>query len=193
MRKKTQITQEDFNNLLEWFSSDRDEAAQKYEEIRIGLIKFFSYRGCPESESLADETINRVAKKHREFDFGNDVKLITYFYSFASKIYLEDYSERKRNSEKMEKLKALYRKGIYLEPKTSPAALCLEKCLADEVPGEKRFLLKYYSFEKNEKSESRRKMADELKINIQLLHTKISRLKKTLRGCLKKCLNEKKL
>jgi len=189
MRKKTPISQEDFDNLLRWFSPDADEAGKKYEEIRVGLIKYFSYRGCPESESLADETINRVAKKQSEFNLEKDFKLITYFYSFASKIYLEDYSERKRNTEKIDKLKAQYRRSVLLEPKISPAGVCLEKCLADRSAEERRFIRKYYSFEKSEKSEARRRMAEDLEINMQLLHTKISRLKKNLRECLKKCLN----
>src|SRR5689334_9508444 len=117
MRKKTQISQEDFDNLLAWFSNDADEGGKKYEEVRAGLIKYFYYRGCPESESLADETINRVATKLANFTFDGNFKLITYFYSFASKIFLEDYSERKRITAKIKIIEEQYQKKVYLEKK----------------------------------------------------------------------------
>ena len=45
MRTNTEITQEDLVRLLRWLAPDEEEAAQKYEEIRKGLIKFFHFRG----------------------------------------------------------------------------------------------------------------------------------------------------
>jgi len=192
MRKKTPISQEDFDSLLGWFSPDADEAGEKYEEIRAGLIKYFSFRGCPESESLADETLNRVAAKLDGFTFDGNFKPITYFYSFAAKIYLEDYNQRKRIAAKTVEIGAQYRKKVYLEKKSNPAADCLEKCLAKRPAEEKEILLKYYSFDKSEKAESRKKMAQAENIKVELLHTKISRLRKIVRECVKKCLNGKK-
>jgi len=192
MRKKTQISQEDFDNLLGWFSTDPDEAGKKYEEVRTGLIKYFYFRGCPESESLADETINRVAGKLVNFTKDGNFKLMTYFYSFASKIFLEDYSERKRIAAKIEIIEKQYQKKVYLEKKSNPAINCLEKCLAKHPDDERLLLLKYYSLEGREKMELRKKMAKEQEINMGLLHTKISRLKKIVRECLKNCLNDKR-
>src|ERR1044072_4845613 len=62
MSKELKPSSEDFDCLLAWFDVNRERAALRYEEIRRRLIKVFARRGCPEgdSESLADETINRV-------------------------------------------------------------------------------------------------------------------------------------
>jgi len=193
MRTKTEITQEDLARLLGWFSPDAEEAGQKYEEIRKGLIKFFYFRGCLDPETLADETINRVAVKIALVEFDGNVKQITYFYSFAAKIYLEDLTERKKIAAKSKQIAANFENREKLDKTNSSGSVCLEKCLAKHPPQERQLLLKYYSFGKNEKAEMRKKMADEQGINLEYLHTKISRLRKTVGICLRNCLNEIKL
>ena len=187
MREKTEITQEDFDGLLGWLSSEAEEAGKKYEEIRAGLINYFNYRGCLDSEALADETINRVAAKLAGIKFDENFKLASYFYSFAAKIYLEDYKKRKRFVSEHEDYPVLPPAA-----EKNPGAACLEECLAKHPAEERTLLIKYYGFGKSERAEQRRLLAAERKINILFLHTKISRLKKVLRECLKKCLDGKK-
>ena len=193
MRTKTEITQEDLARLLGWLAPDEETAAQKYEEIRKGLIKFFHFRGCADSETLADETFNRVAVKIAGVEFDGNVKQITYFYSFASKIYLEDLTERKKIAAKSKQIASKFEKQVKPEKTNSPGSVCLDKCLTKHPPQERQILLRYYSFGKNEKTEMRKKLADEQGINLEYLHTKISRLRKTVGECLRKCLNETKL
>jgi DNA-directed RNA polymerase specialized sigma24 family protein len=194
MKEKPQITQEDFNNLLGWFSADADEAGRKYEEIRRGLIRFFRFRGCSEAEDLTDETINRIAQKFENLKFDENIKTITYFYSFASKIYLEDYSKRKRNDSKTKQIELLIEEKIKsIEPEKSPALDCLEGCLDKEPVEMRNLLLEYYSLEKSEKMQLRKKLAEEQNINMQLLHTRIYRMRNILRDCIKNCLAKKKL
>jgi DNA-directed RNA polymerase specialized sigma24 family protein len=193
MRTKTEITQEDLARLLGWLAPDEEEAARKYEEIRKGLIKFFHFRGCADPETLADETFNRVSIKIAAVEFDGNVKQITYFYSFASKIYLEDLTERKKIAAKSKQIASKFEKKDKLDKTNSSGAVCLEKCLAKHPPQERQILLKYYSFGKNEKTEMRKKLADEQGINLEYLHTKISRLRKTVGECVRKCLNDMKL
>jgi DNA-directed RNA polymerase specialized sigma24 family protein len=187
MREKTEITQEDFDGLLGWFSSDAEEAGKKYEDIRQGLINYFHYRGCLDAEGLADEAINRVAAKLPTAQFNENFKFASYFYSFAAKIYLEDYKKRKKFVSEYEDL-------AILPPaeESNPGAVCLESCLAKHPAEERKLLIKYYGFGKSERARQRKLLAAEHKINILFLHTKISRLKKVLRACLKKCLDGKK-
>ena len=57
MKKEWDLNQNAFDNLLEWLDADRDRAAEKYEAIRLRLIKIFLCRGCSEAEELSDETV----------------------------------------------------------------------------------------------------------------------------------------
>src|SRR5262245_29668334 len=65
-RRKWALTQEAFDTLLVAFDADREIAGKKYLELRVALIRFFEWRGCPFPEDHADETINRVARKISE-------------------------------------------------------------------------------------------------------------------------------
>jgi DNA-directed RNA polymerase specialized sigma24 family protein len=166
MRKNSEITPKDFNGLLARLSPDAEEAGEKYEQIRKGLIKYFYYRGALDPESLTDETINRVAAKLPEAPRDEKFVLANYFYSFAANIFLEDYRKRKKIE-----------------------GACMKKCLAGRAPEESELLLKYYGFEKGDRNVRRKMLAAQQGISIELLHTKVSRLRKALRDCLKKCLN----
>ena len=63
MGRESDLSQEAFDRLLAWLNPNRALAGEKYEEIRRRLIKIFTCRGCTCPEVLADETINRVARK----------------------------------------------------------------------------------------------------------------------------------
>jgi DNA-directed RNA polymerase specialized sigma24 family protein len=193
MRKKNDITQEDFDGLLGWLSSDSAEAGKKYEEIRRGLINFFHFRGCFDAESLADETFNRVAAKLSIVQPDENFKLANYFYSFAGKIYLEDLKKRQKLVSGDDEFENLTAEGGAWAEENRPGVVCMEKCLASHQPDERTLLVKYYGFEKDDRAEQRRKLSDRENISIHLLQTKISRLRKILRDCLKKCLDGKKM
>src|SRR5215470_15256832 len=59
--RERQPTLEEFEKLLSWFDPDRDTAGHTFTLVHTRLIKVFTLRGCVDSESLADEVINRVA------------------------------------------------------------------------------------------------------------------------------------
>jgi DNA-directed RNA polymerase specialized sigma24 family protein len=193
MRKKIEITSKDFNGLLEFLSSDAEEAGIKYENIRQGLIKYFYFRGCLDPEALTDETINRVAMKLPEANFDEKFVLANYFYSFAANIYLEELRRRKRLVSIEEDIKPLATENGKSIKEDNPVSLCMEICILKHSPDERALLLKYYGFEKNERAEQRKILAAEQNISDGKLYVKISRLRKTLRECLKKCLNERNL
>src|SRR6266849_4177386 len=57
------LRQEDFERLLSWFDPDPERAGVAYEKIRWRLIAILTSRGCRAPEELADETIDRVARR----------------------------------------------------------------------------------------------------------------------------------
>src|SRR5260370_34983347 len=57
------IKQEDFDRLLMWLDPDPERAGLTYEKIRWRLVAILAARGCTCPEELADETIDRVARR----------------------------------------------------------------------------------------------------------------------------------
>lgn len=188
MKKQFGLVEENFNDLLNWFSVNRDEAGKQYEEIRNGLIRFFYFKGCPDAEDLADEAINRVATKLPTLDLSGNVKPINLFYGFASKIYLEYYSRIKE--QELE-----FNADLHSSTKESENInqSCLEQCLAELSSDDGDLIVEYYSLEKAEKIAHRRTLAEKLQMEMGAIHTKIHRLKKILRECIEKCAAENSL
>jgi DNA-directed RNA polymerase specialized sigma24 family protein len=61
-----ELTTAQFEALLHHLDADRARAGERYEEIRFRLLRFFQWNSFPAAEDLADETLNRVARKLTE-------------------------------------------------------------------------------------------------------------------------------
>jgi DNA-directed RNA polymerase specialized sigma24 family protein len=193
MTNKPPITKQDFDSLLSWLSPDTDQAAVVYEKIRLGLIRYFRFRGCPEAESLTDETFNRVMRKLSVVEFDENINKSNYFYSFASLIFREDYARRRKTADKTVELVHFVKERLENAGKEKNSSIeCLETCLAKESPQFGELLLDYYSAAKGEKRQMRKKLAAELDISLELLHSRVARMRNVLRECLKNCLTKKK-
>jgi DNA-directed RNA polymerase specialized sigma24 family protein len=181
MNKNWVLTKEAFDALLAWLNSDRDMAGQKYEEIRLRLIKIFVCRGCPEPEDLADETINRVSKKLGEIEAAYSGEPARYFYGVANKVHLE-YRRRKP----VPVLPPPHDGSDDLEIEYA----CLEKCIQNLTPNNRVLVVQYYQEEKRAKIDHRKNLADRLGIALNALRIRACRIRASLQQCVQTCINE---
>lgn len=191
MKKNFQLMREDFENLLGWLSADREQAGVRYEEIRRGLIRYFRFRGCPDEEALADETINRVAVKILSFGADRNFETVNFFYGFAKNIYREYLSRRRQEVEFNPAFS--YDRANHSDESNikNRRHQCLENCLKKLPVEEAKLVIRYYSESRIAKIELRKKIAAELGLNAGTLHTKVYRLRNVLKKCIQNCLNEK--
>ena len=180
MKKDWILTQESFDALLAWLDPSREEAGRQYEDIRVRLIKIFVCRGCNESEDLADETINRVSNKLHTIVATYEGARGPYFYGVANKVYLE-YMRRPLTP---------------IPPRPEDSQLieqehaCLEKCIENLAPENRRLVRKYYQGEKSARILQRKKLADTLGIALNALRIRAHRLRGTLQECVECCLEK---
>lgn len=188
MKKQFGLAEENFNDLLNWFSTNREEAGKKYEEIRNGLIRFFYLKGCAGAEDLADEVINRVATKLPVLDLSGSVKPINLFYGFASNISLEYFNHQKTREIELND-------DLHLAAKETVAKKqnCLEHCLAKLPDEDGDLIVEYFCVEKAEKLERRRNLMEKMQLSVSAFQIKIHRLKMKLRECMEKCAAENSL
>lgn len=185
------VQKKDFDALLALFSHDRDEAGLGYERVRSGLVRFFEFRGCLDSEALADETLNRVALKADGFDGSKNVKLTSYVYGFAVNVYRE-YVRSPRQRE------LAIETDDFVFQLTAPEAnddkeamfACLNRCLWNLEASDRQIVAEYYSHEKQQKIETRKRMAERLGCRLEVLHTRVFRLKASLRKCMSRCVQD---
>lgn len=87
--KHQNITPDSFERMLNWLDSDPNGAGNKFETIRVGLIKIFAWRRCSNPEELADETIGRVIANVNELAPNYVGDPARYFYGVARKVAIE--------------------------------------------------------------------------------------------------------
>jgi DNA-directed RNA polymerase specialized sigma24 family protein len=172
-------SKETFEKLLRWLDPDRERAGEKYENVRLRLIRIFTCRGCGDVEDLADETINVVASKVDWLIENYHGEPALFFYGVAKNIYHEQYKKKP------------------LPPLPPPPDVtlaeqecgCLEECLKQEltVP-DRQLVLRYHEKEKQEKIRLRKQIAIELGITVNALRIRVHNIHSRLRPCIEQCL-----
>lgn len=176
------MTQAEFDALLTWLDPDRDLAGEKYERVRMKLIRVFAHRGCSEPELLADQTFNRVASKLHSIahDWVGDP--MAYFYNVAQKIVFEHFRSRK-----VRELPPPQPVDEQIEDQYG----CLEQCVSALPNEDQRLVQEYYKDSKSQKIILRQTLANELGITVNALRIRAFRLRQQLRTCVVKCLEMK--
>ncbi|MFN2532919.1 MAG: RNA polymerase sigma factor [Pyrinomonadaceae bacterium] len=179
MNRNWVLTQESFTALLAWLHSDVETAAGIYEEIRRRLIRIFISRGCAEAEDLADETMNRVAKRLSNLEYGVDDDRVRYFYGVANKLYLE-YLRRKPA--------AVLAPAPLDDEETEHRLSCLEYCMDQLAPEHRDLVLAYYEEEKKARIDHRKLLAERLGLAPNALRIRAFRIRSQLCECVERCL-----
>lgn len=189
-QQKWALTSEAFDGLLFWLDSDRERAGDKYEEIRAGLIRGFQRHCCNQPEDLADETINRVARRLPEIAPTYVGDPARYFYGVAHNVHLEYL--RKRPEVVPLPPGELPQKdappGALDE--TDPEYVCLNRCMQQLTPRNREMILQYYQGERRVKIKLRQELAERLGIKLTNLRLQAQRVRANLRKCILICLEQ---
>lgn len=178
-KKKWDLSQQSFESLLLWLDSDRDLAGKRYEDIRRRLIKIFGSRGSMDPDLLADETINRVARRVEEIAATYEGDPALYFYGVANKIHLEQLKKQKPLP-KTPEVPAMND----LEQEYD----CLEGCIKHLPAGSRDLVLQYYEHDQHAKIVNRQLLAERLGIGLNALRIRAHRTRLALRKCIMSCL-----
>lgn len=176
------LSKSSFDQFLGLLDADRNRAAQKYENLRVRLVKFFEWRACPFAEMLADETLDRVARKMNLGEQINDY--LHYTFGIARFVYLEAVKQRAREQPVVIKM-PVSNNGFEEE---NPQLNCLETCLRELSDANRKMILQYYYDDKQAKIDHRKKIAERLGISINALRIKAARIRAKLEECVFKCL-----
>jgi DNA-directed RNA polymerase specialized sigma24 family protein len=184
------LTAQAFAKLLDCLDEDRERAADKYEDLRRTLARFFEWRGAPFPEEHTDETFNRVARK---LDEGVMIRNVGgYCYQVARLVFLETIKGHDRKRESLE--------SVVLQAPENPADElaekelrldCLEECLRRLPADRNELILEYYRHDKGVQIERRRALAQRLGLRRDALANRAIRLRDSLQQCVSACLRKK--
>lgn len=177
------LTATAFERLLKVLHPDREKAAIEYERLRDRITGLLGWWGSPRASELADETLDRVARK---LDEGADVRagsLGAYVRGVARMVFYE--SSRQPQTDPLPH--DLDLSAPVTDEEQSPALVCFDRCLGKLSAADRKNLLRYYDDAGARTIEARRKLADELGISTNVLRVRMHRLRDRLEQCVAGC------
>jgi DNA-directed RNA polymerase specialized sigma24 family protein len=183
--KEWVLTKEAFDRFLATLDPDRDKAGEKYEYIRVKLLKYFQWCGSDVPDMDADETINRVARRIEEG--ANVYNLNGYIYGVAKLISTESLKRRNRKQE----LDAGYLvelSTVGVDAELAQCQECLERCLGRLSNADRELITEYYKYEKAERIICRKRLAARLGMSVNTLRVRTHRQRLNLEACVEECL-----
>lgn len=190
LRLRWQLDETAFRRLLEWLDQGNDSRGERYVEIRDRLVSYFGRRNCPAPDDLADETLNRVARRLEEQNTIDDVGPAHYCYIVARFVLLESLREREREATALSDIRAGVRAthppdGAAVQRERTMA--CLERCLAASSAAERELIQEYYRTDEGAAKVQRKRLAERLGVTQNSLAIRAWRLRQRLERCVREC------
>ena len=183
-----------FRRLLQWLDEGTDSAGQKYLEMRQLLVAYFDRKSCAAPDELADETLNRVARRLIEEGAIESETPAKYCYIVARFVFLEHLREAQKATAVLDEIRR-QRHGndstaAVVDDDKEKMLDCLERCASKLEPVNRELITRYYVGRERVKIENRRRLAESLGITINALAIRACRVRDTLEACVRQCANE---
>jgi DNA-directed RNA polymerase specialized sigma24 family protein len=187
--KERGLTPEAFTKLLAELDPDPVTAGGKYEELRLQLIRFFEWRGALFQEELADETLNRLARK---IDEGEEIEknVLAFSLGIARFVFLETLKRPDNRREEMRGLAKLAAPPERWEEGDDLWVVCLRDCLRRVSAENRELIIEYYQDEGRAKIDERKMLAARLGISLNALFSRAKRTRDKLEDCVSRCVKK---
>lgn len=189
-KKSWLITPESFARLLEWIDEGADSNGQKYLALRRKLVAYFDRKNRSSPDELADETLNRVARRLEEEGRIETETPAKFCYITARFVFLESLRGQENKDVSINEIKAekITAKDDAEEKDLKEKMLaCLEKCVGGLDETNRELIVKYYYGAERIKIENRRTLAERLGISSNALTVRACRIRDKLEICVRKC------
>jgi len=183
------VTPEEFEALLAHLAPDREQAGARYQELRRRLVRLFGWRLYEAPEDLADEAIDRVARRIVEG------KVIRFGFAYLCGVARNVAQEKLRERQREQYLAAILAALAAPDPEPEPASeagrrrACFYACLAGLPADQRRLILQYH--QESARIASRQRLAHELGIGLNALRIRAHRVRRKLEDCCFRCLETK--
>jgi DNA-directed RNA polymerase specialized sigma24 family protein len=184
-----------FRQFLNWLDDGSDSRGEKYLEMRRRLVAYFDRKNCVAPDDLADETLNRVARRLEEEGIITGTPPAQYCYITAKFVFLEYLRGGSRSHTSLSELSqveadaALCAASVTDDEAQNKERLsaCLEGCLTKLPSSDRDLILEYYRGEQRSKIESRRGLAETLRVSVNALSIRACRIRNKLELCVREC------
>lgn len=170
------------DSLLSRLHPDREQASHAYEALRERLIHFFEWNHTHTPQELADETLDRLARRlsTKEDEILDPAKFAA---AIARLLLKEHWRERGRREAALAAMAESYPGLAKMEAESArqeERMAALEQCL-QAIPEASRSLIeRYFSAESRTQIQQRLRLAEEYGISISALRNRVMRIRAEL-------------
>jgi DNA-directed RNA polymerase specialized sigma24 family protein len=177
-RPRWSLTPGALDRLLRQLAPDPEEAGQEYERLRRRLIHFFERRRCAAPDDLADQALDRLA---RRLDEGAEVRdAAAFLHGIAMRVWQESWRSPPAGAIPM---------ASGPDEEAERQDRCLGECLSQLETGDRDVLLRYYDGDRRQRIEGRSRLAAELAVSPNALRIRTHHLRQRLESCVRACLD----
>jgi DNA-directed RNA polymerase specialized sigma24 family protein len=189
------LSKDALQRLLNWLDGGANSDGHAYVEMRRRLRDYFARKNCLPAEDLADETLTRVARRLEEEGITRDETPARYCYIVARFVFLEHLRENKAHP-----MVTHVSGDVAPQPSAASAAdaaeaagtqekllACLQKCLQELDPLNRRIITRYYIGAARVKIDNRRGLAESLGLSLNALTVRACRIRTRLDACVRRC------
>lgn len=193
-KKEWALTARAFHGLLDWLDEGVSSDGLKYLEMRRRLVAYFDRKNCPAPDALADETLNRVARRLEEEGVIETDTPARYCYTTARFVLMEHLRLTRKSGAALEDIRRQSHghdtaavEADDEEQVKEKMLNCLGQCAGKLEPLGREIITRYYAGEERGRIENRRALADELGITTNALSIRACRIRERLEGCVRRC------
>jgi DNA-directed RNA polymerase specialized sigma24 family protein len=187
--RNADLREQTFRRLLAWLDQGVDTNGQSYLAIRERLLSYFDRKNCLNADELADETLNRVARRLDEEGGNIETEIpAKYCYIVARFVFMEHLRANEKESAALDSV-GRQPNAMSNEDRDRKEKLlaCLDRCAARLDLSQRELIFGYYSGEQRVKIENRRSLAQTLGISVNALSIRACRIRDKLESCVKEC------
>jgi DNA-directed RNA polymerase specialized sigma24 family protein len=176
-----------FRHFLSWLDEGVESHGRKYLDMRRKLVWYFQRKRCASPDDLADETLNRVARRLEEEGTIDDTPAARYCYIVAKYVFLESLRHTDRRAAGAAELA---RSSLSSGTQTDDRDVmldCLERCLLATEPADRQLILEYYRADQRTLRGQRHELAERLKLSSNALSIRACRIRQKLETCVSAC------
>jgi DNA-directed RNA polymerase specialized sigma24 family protein len=184
------LTPEAFDAFLSRLHPDREQAGDRYEALRRKLTRLFAWRGCANPEELADETLDRAARRLAEgAELTTD--LPGYVHGVAMRVVQEERRRARPAGPDLDRV-ARVRSAPEAASEADEAVherrlACLQECLRTLPPEGAELIRAYHPAVESDRIRARHALAEKLGLTANALRIRVFRLRAALDACIRDC------
>lgn len=179
-----------FRELLSLLHSDEAHAAVEYQNLHQRLARFFDWNNVQDPTALADEALDRLAKRASEPGPTDGVRNLSAFALGIARHLLQEEARRQLKTAEISRHWRAMELARTPEPESETLEEALQHCLGKMRPERRRVIQAYYSYNDSEKIKMHQQLAETEGISLNALRNRALRTRQELESCIRRQLGK---